>query len=51
MPKNKPTPEETKMRKHLDQVGTDPRSWTPDQRATYAELSDDATRSRVPRTK
>ncbi|MEU6340268.1 hypothetical protein ABZ883_04865 [Streptomyces sp. NPDC046977] len=46
MAKNK-TPAATALRKYVDQHGSDPRDWSPQQRSEFVDLSNAATRERV----
>lgn len=47
-PRRPKTPATKALRGHLDRTGTDPRKWTPTERAEHSRLSDDAMREQAP---
>lgn len=44
------TPATKTLRGHLKRTGTDPRTWTPEQRAEHSRLSDAALREQAGQT-
>ncbi|MFJ5217206.1 hypothetical protein ACIP98_21090 [Streptomyces sp. NPDC088354] len=43
----KKPPATTALRRHVDQHGSDPRAWSPEQRAQHADLSNAAMREQA----